>query len=94
MCIARQASDEQRQNLFQIFGQGENEVLIASKARWDEQLTGLIREEVEHLSERQEVLADLMVEQEALAEESTRKVSREDLPGSKKLWRLYKGSTS
>ena len=56
--------------LCQIFTQGENEVLIASKARWDEQLQGLIelerrfltlRQEVEHLSERQEVLADLMV---------------------------------
>ena len=47
---------------------GENEVLIASKARWDEQLKDLIelerrcqtfREEVEHLSKKQEVLADL-----------------------------------
>ena len=47
---------------FQIFRQGENEVLIVSKARWEEQLKGLIelerrcltlREEVEHSSERQ-----------------------------------------
>ena len=60
---ARQARNDKRKKLFQIFGQGENEVLIASKARWHEQLKGLIdlerrclttREEVEHLSERQE----------------------------------------
>ena len=68
--------------MFQIFRQGENEVLIASKARWDEQLKGLIelerrcltlREEVEHLSERQEVLADLMV-----SKKDRQKVAPED----------------
>ena len=56
--------------LFQIFRQGENEVLIASKARWSEQLKGLVElerrcltfsEEVEYSSERQEVLSDLAV---------------------------------
>ena len=39
--IARQARNEKREKLFQIFRQGENEVLIASKARWDEQFEGL-----------------------------------------------------
>ena len=62
--IARQA----RSGLFQIFRHGANEVLIARKGRWDEQLKGLtelerrcltLRVEVEHLSERQEVLAVL-----------------------------------
>ena len=61
---ARQARSE----LFQIFRHGANEVLIACKVRWDEQLKGLtelerrclaLRVEVEHLSERQEVLAVL-----------------------------------
>ena len=69
MRVARQARNEKNKYLFQVFRQGENEVLIASKARWDEQLKGLImlerrcltlKEEVEHLSERQEVLTDLM----------------------------------
>ena len=34
--IARQARSEQCKNLFQIFRQGANEVLIASMARWGE----------------------------------------------------------
>ena len=67
--IARQARNEEGK-MIQIFRQGESEVLIASEARWDEQLKGLIelerrcltlREEVEHLSEGLEVLTDLMV---------------------------------
>ena len=42
MRIARQARDDKRKMLFQIFRQGENEVLVAGKARWNEQLKGLI----------------------------------------------------
>ena len=98
--------------MIQIFRQGENGVLIASKAKWDEQLKGLIelerrcltlREEVEHLSERQEVLTGLMVSKNEHAVDSTRKVSGEDLRGvqagwsnrgQKKLWRSHKRSTS
>ena len=34
--IARQGRNDKRKKLFQIFRQGENEVLIAGKARWDE----------------------------------------------------------
>ena len=45
MRIARQAQHEKSQNLFQIFRQGENEVLTASKARWDAQLRGLVEPE-------------------------------------------------
>ena len=40
--IARQAKKEKSQNLFQIFRQGEDEVLIASNSRWDAQLRGLV----------------------------------------------------
>ena len=68
--------------LFQIFRQGENEVLIVSKTRWDEQLKGLIelerrclalREEVEHLGEKEEVLADVMVSKRDMQKEAPEK---------------------
>ena len=36
--IARQARSEKGQNIFAIFRQGENEVVFAGVARWDEQL--------------------------------------------------------
>ena len=42
MQIAKQASNERGQQLFQIFRQEENEVCIASLARWDTQLKGLV----------------------------------------------------
>ena len=68
--IARQARGEKCKRLFQIFSrQGANEILLASMARWEEHLRMLIvlereclelREEIEHLSEEQEVLATLM----------------------------------
>ena len=57
-------------NEFHIFRQREGEVLIASKARWDVQLKGLVelerrcqsfRADVGYLCERQEVLKDLVV---------------------------------
>ena len=58
------------QKPFQIFSrQGANEILVAGMARWEEQLRMLIvlereclelREEIEHLTEKQEVLATLM----------------------------------
>ena len=62
MRIARQAGNEKQGHLLQIFKQGENEVLIAIKARRDELLKVLIvlerrcltlKEEEEHSSERQ-----------------------------------------
>ena len=40
--IAKQARKEGGQKLFQIFRQGENEVYIASLARWNTQLKGLV----------------------------------------------------
>ena len=69
MRIARQARSDKSKKLLQIFRQGANEVLISGMARGEEQLQGLvvlerhclaIREELEHLSERQEFLAVLM----------------------------------
>ena len=42
MQIAKQARNERGQKLFQIFGQEENVVHIASRARWDAQLKGLV----------------------------------------------------
>ena len=65
MQIAQQARNERGQKLFEIFRQGENEVYIANLARWDTQLKGLaelerrcqdLMQEVQQLSERQEVL--------------------------------------
>ena len=58
--VPRQARNHKRKHVFQIFRQGESEVLTAGKARRDEHLKGLVelerrcltlREEVEHLSE-------------------------------------------
>ena len=40
--IARQAGNEKSKKLFQIFRQGANEILIASIARWEEQLKVLV----------------------------------------------------
>ena len=66
--IARQARNEGKK-LCAIFIQGENVVVIACMARWEEQLKGLVvlgrhclalKEEVEHLSEYQEILTVLM----------------------------------
>ena len=60
--IAKQARNERVQKLFQIFGQEEKEVHIASRARWDAHLKGLVElerrcqqlmQEVKLLGERQ-----------------------------------------
>ena len=51
--IARQARSRKSKKLFQIFSrQGANEIFVASLARWEEEL--------EHLNEKQEVLATLI----------------------------------
>ena len=66
----RKASQEKKENLFQMFRQIEGEVLIANQARWDVQLKGLVelerrcqsfRADVEYLCEREEVLKDLVL---------------------------------
>ena len=68
MQVAKQARNERGQKLFQIFRQEENEVSIASLARWDTQLkrvggagkvlSGNVQE-VKLLSARDEVLTGL-----------------------------------
>ena len=59
--IARRVKHEKSRTLFQIFRHGEDEILIASKARWDAQMRRLVelerlcqslRAEVEHQCER------------------------------------------
>ena len=63
--IAQQARNEKGQRIFEIFRHGEQEVCIASFARWNTQLKSLaelewrcqgMTQEVKLLSERQEVL--------------------------------------
>ena len=75
MQIAKQAGPERGQKLFHIFMQQENEVYIASLARWDTQLKGLVElesrcqdlvQEVKLLSERREVLAGLVEDKSRL----------------------------
>ena len=78
----RQARNERGQKLFQILRQEENEVYIASLARWDRQLKGLVEldmrcqelmQEVLLLSERQEVLAGLVEDNSTLQSKATEK---------------------
>ena len=40
--IARQARNEKGKKLFALFSQGENEVVLAGMARWEEELKGLV----------------------------------------------------
>ena len=68
--IARQARSELSKTLFQIFSRhGANDIPVASMARREDHFTVLmilerecleLREEVEHLSEKQEVFCTLM----------------------------------
>ena len=103
MQIAEQARNERGQMLFQIFRQGE-EVYIASLARWDTQLKRLVElerrcqdlmQEVKLQSERQEVLAGMVMrkrdtQQEAPKKSIKRRYSRNSRSlrskGQKKLW--------
>ena len=85
----RQARSEQRKKLFQIFSrQGANEILVASIARWEEHLRTLVvlerEEEIEHLNEKQEVLASLM----------EGKMNMQKVAEDKKLWSYWDESTS
>ena len=82
MQIAKQAMNERGKNLFPIIRQGENEVYIASLARWCTQLKGLVElerrcqeqmQEVKLLSERQEVLAGLVEDKSRLQSKATEK---------------------
>ena len=69
-----------RVKLFKIFRQGENEVCIASLARWDTQLKGLaelerrwqgMMQEVKLLSEKQEVLKGMVEDKIRLQSKAT-----------------------
>ena len=75
--IAKQARNERVQKLSQIFRQEENEVYIASLARWDTQLKGLMElerrcqelvQEVKLSSERQGVVAGPCGRQDQISE--------------------------
>ena len=81
MQIAQQARNEKGRRIFEIFRQGEEEVCIASLARWNTQLKSLaelerrcqgMMQEVKLLSERQEVLKGMVEDQ--VAEQSDPKV--------------------
>ena len=82
MQIAKQARNERGQKLFHIFRQEENVVYIASVARWDTHLKGLVElerrcqermQEVELLSRRQEVLAGLTEDKIRMQSKATEK---------------------
>ena len=82
MQIAKQARQEEGEKLFHIFKEEEDEVYIASWARWDIQLEGWVElerrcldlmQEVELLSDRQEVLAGLAVSKRDMQKEAPRK---------------------
>ena len=82
MQIAKQARSESGHKLFETFRQGESEVYIASLARWDTQLKGFVKlerrcqglvQEVQLLSERQEVLVGMVVSKRDMQKEASKK---------------------
>ena len=88
--IARLAGNEKKEQLFQILRQREGEVLIASMARWDVQLKGLVelerrcqsfRADVEYLRERQDVLKDLVVSKKDMQRTAPEDCQRKHLRG-------------
>ena len=81
MQSAKQSRNERGQKLFEIFRQGENEVYIASLTRWDAQLKRLMKlgrrcqdlmQEVQSLSERQEVLVGMVVSKRDMQKKYTK----------------------
>ena len=82
MQIATQARKEGCQKFFEIFRQGEDEVYIASLGRWDTPLKGLVElerrcqdltQEVQLLSERQEILVGMVVSKRDMQKEAPKK---------------------
>ena len=82
MQIAQQARNEKGQKIYEIFRQGEEEVCIASLARWSTQLKSLaelqrrcqdMMQEVKLLSERQEVLKGMVEDKIRLQSKATEK---------------------
>ena len=82
MQIAHRARNEKGQKIFDIFRQGEEEVCIASFARWNTQLKSPaelerrcqgMTQEVKLLSERQEVLKGMVEDKIRLQSRATEK---------------------
>ena len=80
--IAQLAKNENGQKIFENFRQGEEEVCIASLARWNAQLKGLVElegrcretmQEVKVLSERQEILKSTVEDKISLQSRATDK---------------------
>ena len=80
--IAHQARNEKGQKIFDIFRQGEEEVSVASLARWDKQLKGLaeletrcqgMMQEGKLSSERQQVLKGMVEDKIRLKSKATEK---------------------
>ena len=78
--VAQQAMNENGQQIFEIFRQGEEVLCIASLARWNAQLTGLVelerrcrktRQEVQVLSERLEIFKSPMEDKLMLQSRAT-----------------------
>ena len=104
--ITNQARNERGQKLFQIFRQEESEVYIASSARWDTQLKGLVElvdlmKEVELVCERQEGMTGMVVSKKDMQKEAPKKYHEKGFrgiqgvrgaKGKKKLWSSYKRS--
>ena len=74
--------------IFGIFKQGEEDVRIASRARWDAQLKGLVEvnkrcqnemQEMKLLSGRQEIIEGYGGRQNHVAEKSNRIIVRTDI---------------
>ena len=94
--VAQQAMNEDGQHFFEKFRQREEDVRIASLARWNAQLKGLaefetrcqiLMQEVKLLSERQDVLKGHGGRQNQVAEQSNGKVLRADLRGDEGSWK-------
>ena len=71
--------NENGQTFFEVFRQGEEELCVASLARWNAQLQGLVelercrntRQEVQVLSERQEIFKSTMEDKLILQSRAT-----------------------
>ena len=80
--VAQQAMNEDGQKIFEIFRQGEEEECKARLARWNAQLKGLVElerrcrntmQEVQVLSERQEIFKSTMEDKLNLQSRATEK---------------------
>ena len=86
--VAQESMNENGQMIFEISRQAEEELCIASWARWNAQLKGLVemerrcrdtRQEIQALSGRQEIFKSMMGDKAQVAGQSKRKISGPDL---------------